>query len=48
VPAVIGHELLRQAGWKAGLASCRLAGHKEMRFDDRYYGTSSVVRQERR
>jgi hypothetical protein len=32
----------------AGLASGRLVDNKELRFDDRYYGTRFVVRKERR
>ena len=32
----------------AGLASRRLVDNKELRFDDRYYGTRFVVRRERR
>ena len=32
----------------AGLASGRLVDNKELRFDDRYYGTRFVVRRERR
>ncbi len=33
---------------EAGLASGRLVDNKELRFDDRYYGTRFVVRRERR
>jgi hypothetical protein len=32
----------------AGLASGRLVDNKELRFDDRYYGTRFVVRREKR
>lgn len=32
----------------AGLASGRLVDNKELRFDDRYYGTRFVVRKDRR
>ncbi len=32
----------------AGLASGRLVDNKELRFDERYYGTRFVVRKERR
>jgi hypothetical protein len=32
----------------AGLASGRLVDNKELRFDDRYYGTRFVVRKEQR
>ncbi len=32
----------------AGLASGRLVDNKELRFDDRYYGTRFVVRREQR
>jgi hypothetical protein len=32
----------------AGLASGRLVDNKELRFDDRYYGTRFVVRKDKR